>query len=481
MTESCKMVVTYGTVNPSKTSLATHRSTLSSSRMKKLAILICIILVAIPAANAQGEKKKGPFAPIKDDPNLPRVLLIGDSISIGYTLDARKELEGVANIHRIPTNAGHTGMGIAGLPKWLAPEKGKWDVIHFNWGLWDLCYRNSDSKNQGRRDKVNGKITHSIDQYIANLEKIVAELKKTGATLIFATTTPVPENEVGRKVGDDLAYNKAAVGLMKKHGIAVNDLHAVMAGKMDTYGVRPGDVHFKAEGSALLGKEVAKAIGTHLTTSTTADSGTNGVLFDGTNFNHWDMQEEGGWIIDKDGSMTCVMKEVERKGKMKTVGRGYLWSKKSYSDFELTLGYKLSEGANSGVFYRTNIKNPVQDGFELQLMDNEGFQRTHGIKEDRKLNGSFYDCKAPSSNPQKPIGQWNDLTIRCEGPRIRFTINGIQVIDVDVNDWPEAGKNPDGTRNKFKTAIKDRPRTGLIGFQNHGQKVWFRDVSIKQL
>jgi len=82
--------------------------------------------------------KKGPMAPIKDVEGLPRVLLIGDSISIGYTLDTRKLLAGKVNVHRIPTNGGPTSRGLESLDEWLG--KGKWDVIHFNWGLHDLKY-----------------------------------------------------------------------------------------------------------------------------------------------------------------------------------------------------------------------------------------------------------------------------------------------------------------------------------------------------
>ena len=134
-----------------------------------------------------------------DDSALPRVLLIGDSISIGYTRPVIELLKGKAEVHRIRGNAGHTGMGLAGLPKWLDPKKGRWDVIHFNWGLWDLCYRNPESKTQGRRDKVHGKLTHTPDQYRENLQKIVAILKRTDAKLIWASTTPVPEGEAGRK------------------------------------------------------------------------------------------------------------------------------------------------------------------------------------------------------------------------------------------------------------------------------------------
>ena len=151
-------------------------------------------------------------------------------------------------------------MGIKGLPKWLDEKKGKWDLIHFNWGLWDLCYRNPESKNQGHRDKVDGTLTHTPEEYAANLETIVGELKKTGATLVFATTTPVPEGEAGRKVGDDAVYNSAALVVMKEHGIAVDDLHAVMVGKMEQYAKKPGDVHFTEEGYAMLGNAVAGAV-----------------------------------------------------------------------------------------------------------------------------------------------------------------------------------------------------------------------------
>ena len=151
------------------------------------------------------------MAPIEDVPGLPRVLLIGDSISIGYTLSAREALKGVANVHRIPTNGGPTSKGLSNIEDWLGSSK--WDVIHFNWGLHDLCYRHPDSKTQGNRDKVNGSVTHSVEEYSRNLEKLVVRMKKTGSRLIFATTTPVPQGEAGRKVGDDILYNKAALTL----------------------------------------------------------------------------------------------------------------------------------------------------------------------------------------------------------------------------------------------------------------------------
>lgn len=235
-----------------------------------LPLLLCLLLspaltaqkgVITPGEASKKDRKTNPaFAKSADDPALPRVLIIGDSISIGYTAGARENLKGVANVHRVPGNAGHTGMGIANLDRWLHKKNGSWELIHFNWGLWDLCYRHPESKHQGKRDKVRGTLTHSPEKYAANLETIVKRLKETGATLVFATTTPVPEGEFGRKVGDDKIYNDAALAVMKKHGIKVNDLHAVMAGKMNKFGKKPGDVHFTAEGSALLAEAVARGI-----------------------------------------------------------------------------------------------------------------------------------------------------------------------------------------------------------------------------
>ena len=210
-------------------------------------------------------------------------------------------------------------------------------------------------------------------------------------------------------------------------------------------------------------------------------AGQRQILFNGSNLSAWEYRP-GSWVLDTDGSLTCKMEKVkDKKGRTRVRGMGYIWTKKEFSDFELKLSYKLSEGANSGVFYRTDKDDPVQGGFEIQLMDNEGFQKTHGKKDGKKLNGSFYDAKAPSSDPAKPVGEWNTFKLTCKGPRIRLSINGVEVFSVNVDDWDQAGMNPDGTKNKFKTALKELPRKGRIGLQNHGQVVWFKDIAIKPL
>lgn len=206
----------------------------------------------------EGPEFKKAFANPEDQAGLPRVLLIGDSISIGYTVDVRKLLAGKANVHRIPGNAQTASYGSDMLPDWLGDKK--WDVIHFNWGLWDLAYRNPDAKTQGKRDKIKGKISATPEQYRISLEKNLALLKQTGAKLIWCATTPVPEGEIGRHAGDAVKYNKVAAEVMNKHDVIINDLHAHASLKLPQIFVRPGDVHFTQEGSAYLAEKVATEI-----------------------------------------------------------------------------------------------------------------------------------------------------------------------------------------------------------------------------
>ena len=204
------------------------------------------------------------------------------------------------------------------------------------------------------------------------------------------------------------------------------------------------------------------------------------ILFEGNSLEAFEYSPKS-WEIDKDGSVVCRMQKTKDKnGKERIRGMGYLWTKEEFSDFELSLEYKLSPGANSGIFYRTDKDNPVQGGFEIQLMDNEGFQKkSNKALPPRKLNASFYDGVAPKGDYSKPVGQWNRCKLVCEGPEVSFRLNGKLAFKINLDEWKEAGKNPDGSENKFKTALKDLPRKGRIGFQNHGQVVWYKNISIK--
>ena len=187
------------------------------------------------------------FAAIQDDPALPRVLLIGDSISIGYTLPTRRLLQGIANVHRIPTNGGPTINGIENLESWLG--SGKWQVIHFNWGLHDLRFMDD------------GKHQVAIEKYVQNLQQLVGRLERTGATLVWASTTPVPDAKVTppRNNSDAIAYNLAAGRVMAQHGIRVTDLYAVAFSRLGEIQL-PANVHYTEAGYEVLAEQVAASI-----------------------------------------------------------------------------------------------------------------------------------------------------------------------------------------------------------------------------
>lgn len=242
--------------------------TLERLNMIRLFFSIPLLLVLSITGTAKTKNSKEFFTPEADkkklvdqveiDPNLPKVLILGDSISIGYTNMVRKGLQGKANIIRPKDNCGDTEIGLRKLDQWLGDKD--WDVIHFNWGLWDLCYRNPQSKEQGNRDKVNGKLSVTPETYEKNLDQLVTRLKATGAKLIWASTTLVPEGEAGRHVGDDVKYNEIAARVMKKHGVEINDLHALSAAFEPKMFVKPGDVHFTAAGSQKLADQVVAKI-----------------------------------------------------------------------------------------------------------------------------------------------------------------------------------------------------------------------------
>lgn len=201
--------------------------------MKKKQILLSVLLLVIIISSCNYKK--------------PEVLIVGDSISLGYTPFTKKHFAEKAVISHNKGNAQHSGYGLENIEKWIGDKD--WDIIQFNWGLWDLCYRHPDSKVQGNRDKEHGDITFTLEEYAANLEAIVSILKKkTDAKLIFVTTTYVPKNEAGRYEADAIKYNDVAKEIMKKHGIAVNDIYEQSIAIHNKYGQGSHDVHYKSEG-----------------------------------------------------------------------------------------------------------------------------------------------------------------------------------------------------------------------------------------
>jgi lysophospholipase L1-like esterase len=182
---------------------------------------------------------------VADDPKLPRVLLIGDSVSRGYTLAVRAALAGKANVHRAPENCGPTANGLKKLDTWLASAgPGKWDVIHFNFGIHDRATPLAD--------------------YTDRLSKIVTRLQSTGAKLIWASTTPIPDDPAKKQTSASIVErNTAAAALMAQHAVAIDDLFTAITPKLATL-QNPNDVHFTNAGYLFLGSEVAQSISPHL-------------------------------------------------------------------------------------------------------------------------------------------------------------------------------------------------------------------------
>jgi len=184
---------------------------------------------------------------VDDVAGLPRVLLIGDSISMGYTIPVRELLKGKANVHRILTNGGPTSNGVEHIGEWLG--SGKWDVIHFNWGLHDL------------KIGEDGVRQVPIARYEKNLRELVGRMKQTGAKLIFASTTPVPNAEVhpARVNSDVILYNKVAAKVMEEYGIPTDDLYSLALSNLATIQL-PANVHYTPEGYKVLAGRVAESI-----------------------------------------------------------------------------------------------------------------------------------------------------------------------------------------------------------------------------
>lgn len=186
-------------------------------------------------------------------------------------------------------------------------------------------------------------------------------------------------------------------------------------------------------------------------------------LFNGTDFTGWQTADgkpvPSGWVV-KDGAMAREAKA------------GDIWTKDRYGDFVLELEFKTT--GNSGVFFRTDKpKDNVQTGIEIQV------DVPHG-KPDKHSVGAIYDLVTPTKENAKK-DDWNTMTITAKGSHLSVVVNGAKVAEMDLDQWSEAGKNPDGSKNKFRTALKNFSREGHIGLQEHGSNVLYRNIRIKAL
>lgn len=189
------------------------------------------------------------------------------------------------------------------------------------------------------------------------------------------------------------------------------------------------------------------------------------LLFDGQSLKGWHRNAEGfgPWKVE-DGAI-CLAK-----------GGGMLWTDAQYDNFVLKVDFKMSPGCNSGVFLRTgDPKDPVQTGIEIQVYDDAGKQPS------KHSCGAIYDLVAPSKVVTRPAGEWNSFVLTANKNLLSVELNGEKIAEMDVDQWTMAGKQPNGEKNKYKRAVKDFPRTGWIGLQDHNHPVCFKNVKLKVL
>ncbi len=172
-------------------------------------------------------------------------------------------------------------------------------------------------------------------------------------------------------------------------------------------------------------------------------------LFNGKDLTGWHVMGSPSWKVE-DGILVCTGE-----------GGGWLRSDKQYENFVLRLEFRISKGGNSGIFIRSALEgNPAFTGMEIQILDD------HGRDPAPYTTGAIYDAVAPKKNMSKPAGEWNFVEIICSGPWIVVAMNGEEIVRVNMDEHPK---------------LKERLRKGYIGLQNHGSRVEFRNIRIKEL
>ena len=197
-------------------------------------------------------------------------------------------------------------------------------------------------------------------------------------------------------------------------------------------------------------------------------------------------EKQDGWVLLFDGRSPAGWVNKDKPLPAANVQDGAInpykggayvtYYKEPFDNFVLSCDFKVSKGANSGIFIRTgDMADPVQTGFEIQIFDSAG--RTPG----KHSCGALYDAVVPKEEASKPAGEWNHIEITADRSLIKVVLNGRQIVEADLDRWTEPGKNPDGSKNKFTKALKDFPRAGYIGLQDHNSPVWFKNIKLRRL
>ncbi len=206
------------------------------------------------------------------------------------------------------------------------------------------------------------------------------------------------------------------------------------------------------------------------------------LLFNGKDFTGW-RQCNGtampkNWKIEN-GTMEVLTIEGKQPGEPS--GGDIVYSAKKYRNFELSVDWKASKMANSGVFYdvREVPGKPIYYAApEVQILDNADATDN---KIPSHLAGSLYDMLPADPKTVKPAGEWNTIVIRVKDGKVTHIQNGVKVCEYTLwtPEWDKMVAN-----SKFKTFpgfTEGISKEGFIGLQDHGYQVWFRNIKIKEL
>ena len=183
-------------------------------------------------------------------------------------------------------------------------------------------------------------------------------------------------------------------------------------------------------------------------------------LLEGGDFSkHW--TTTGNWKTQPEG---VVQLEPRPGEKGWTRYDAYLWAKKPYKDFQIEFEYKVPKGGNSGFYFHVgDLKEPVKTGIEVQIADSGGKAK------DAKLtdhdSGGVIPGIPPKKNNARPAGEWNKFAVTSRGDKVTIELNGEVVNEVELSG-PQ---------------LKDRPKGGHLGFQDHGLPLWLRNIRIREL
>ncbi|VTS05897.1 3-keto-disaccharide hydrolase [Tuwongella immobilis] len=172
---------------------------------------------------------------------------------------------------------------------------------------------------------------------------------------------------------------------------------------------------------------------------------------------HW--KTEGNWSLSPEGVATLTPRPGEKGW---TRWKSYLWAKGTYTDFEIEFDYQVQKGGNSGFYFRVgDVNDPVAKGIEVQIYDSG--KKPEGAKLTDHDSGGIIPSIPPTKSNAKPAGEWNHFHITSKGDKLTVELNGVVVNEVDLS------------QDKLKT----RPKTGAIGFQDHGLPLSLRNIRIR--